>query len=118
MVGGIAVWAGASEVESIWKLHRKLLAEQANAQTQLPLKLNEYTTLIGVRVGLASLTNVYRVTKPRKEDVNLSVFDAGLRRGVCSDNNKLSMIKDGASYSFEYHWDTGDVANFEISSCP
>jgi hypothetical protein len=115
LAGIVAILAGAIKAESMWKLHQKLVTEQAKAQ--LPKPLNEYTTLIDVRVGLASLTNVYRVTKPKKE-IDLSAFETNLRRGVCA-SDKLPMIRSGASYGFEYHWaGTNDVASFEIASCP
>ena len=115
--GGIAIWAGASALYNTWEVHQKLLTEQTKAQTQLPLKLNEYTTLVGVRVGVASLTNVFSVTKP-KEEINLSALEANLRKNVCASERRAT-IRNGASYSFEYHWDTAsDIASFEIASCP
>lgn len=118
IVGGIVLAvAGWTAIYSKWKLHQTLLTEQIEVQRQLPKRLNENTTIVSTRVGIASLTRILRVTMPPEKKVDLSAFEKNLRKGVCADRRKN--IMDGISYDYEYR-DASDklIARYEIASCP
>jgi hypothetical protein len=111
--GAIGAWVGAGKVSGWWKVHQQLLSDQAELQKQIPKRINADMTLVGVSVGITSLT--YTVTL--KEKIDMAGFAAAARKSACE--NKKQQIKAGAEYDFEF-LDRSNrlIRRFEVSSCP
>ena len=97
----------------IWQLHQRLLAQQTAIERKVPQWLNRTTVLVGARVGITSLTRVYRVVEDIKSPVS---FERELRRWVCA--NEQANVRDGATYKFEYR-DLSDkfITEFAVGFC-
>jgi hypothetical protein len=118
-VGGIALFGGI-ELFRAWRLHQMLLIAQSEIQKQLPKKIDDDTTLVGVRVGYTDWTYVYDVTA-RKSAIDapaLQRLESQIRRGVCA-SDMSARLRDGVSYNYEYRDTTGVmITKFQITSCP
>ncbi len=116
-IGGVIALVGGIQIYDKWQLHQKLLAEQVEVQQQIPKQLNYRTTHVGVLVGFTSLTNLYKVAAPKSE-IDLVALEARLRNNSCTGHKK-AMIREGATYNYEYRDTSGDlIGRFEIASCP
>jgi hypothetical protein len=84
-------------------------------QKNLPMRLNDNTTWVGVRVGFTTLTYIVNVTTP---NIDPLVLEAGARKILCASDAR-DRIRDGASYNYEYRdRSSATIAEFEIASCP
>jgi hypothetical protein len=110
---GAAIWAGIS-ASNKWSNYQIAAAEQSRLESQLPLKVNDALTLIGISNGLASVTRVFQlVTRPP----NLSKFETGVRNNVCAA--KKANIEKGISYINEYRIGANEIVDrIEVASCP
>jgi hypothetical protein len=113
---GVAALLGTKEFYRMWQLHQTLLEKQAEMQTNLPIRLNDSMTWVGVRAGLTTLTYVVNVTTPNIDPLAL---EAAARDILCASNDAKHKISEGASYSYEYRdRSSATIAQFEIASCP
>jgi hypothetical protein len=114
LVGVLATWAAGAKIYDTWQLHEELLAEKA--KYQIPRSVDPDTILVGVRVGITSLTATYNSTIP-KDRGNVPASEAATQRNVCA--TKAARVKKGASYNFEFFDPTGALlAQFAVTSCP
>jgi hypothetical protein len=114
LIGGIA----ATVFYQKWNLHETLLAKQVEIKEQLSRKTKGYATLIDVRVGFTTWTNVYKLTIPVK-NIYFPAVETEDRNKVCR-SDLASLIDDGISVISEYLDDVSNilVGQFEITSCP
>jgi hypothetical protein len=114
LFGVLLAWSGATELYSRydkWQLHQTLLAEQAEAQMR-PLD-NASMILLDARVQDYDLTYLYSVSR------NNPAWEKDIRRYVCADEKRKIMIRDGASYTYEFRGPSrAIVGRFKIASCP
>lgn len=97
-----------------WQLQQRLVEEAAALRSNLPMNVGPSTVLIGARVGILSLTSIYRVVL-RSSNVDLVTFEQRLRAGACSEHR--SNIDSGATYRYQYETEDRNLS-FEFSSCP
>jgi hypothetical protein len=122
LVLGVAglTWVGffvSAELPRRQQLHQTLLSAQAEIQKKLPMKVDDYTTLVDVLVGDTDGTYSYRIAM-RKSDIDMSALEREVRSGICGSDMK-ARIKDGVSYRYEYLDATAAlVGRFEIAACP
>ena len=115
VVGTATLLLGVPWLYGAWQLHERLLTDQAQEQKRLPMKLSNTTTWVGVTVGFTSWTYILNVTLA---DIELSVLEKQARRDICA-GPKQTLVKDGASYSYEYRGRSGTaIGRFTIASCP
>lgn len=99
-----------------WRLHQTLAARQVEELMRLPLRLSANTTLVDIRIGLTSLTYVYKI-EVSGNSVDATTAGRSIRAVACGSDLRTT-IRDGASYIYEYHDPSNAVVKFEISSCP
>jgi hypothetical protein len=116
VVGAVGVFVG-KELLRTRQLHQMLLTAQSEVQKKLPMKVNDYMTLVGVNVGYTEWTYLYRVSL-RQSDIKMPALEREVRKSVCVSNMK-AMLKDGVSYGYEYRDTTGTLlGRLEITACP
>src|SRR5260370_28676079 len=111
---GVAAMLGMKELQTR-QLHQALLEKQVEMQKNLPKRLNDNTTWVGVRVGLTTLTYIVNVTTP---NIDRLALEAGAREILCASDAR-DKISEGALYNYEYRdKSSATIAQFEIASCP
>ena len=122
LIFGIAAlllaFIGAAELYPRWQLHEALVTAAVGVRQRLPLTMDAYSTLVGVRVGFTEWTYVYRTSAlvprayftGRDEKARTEVCASGLRR----------WLRNGTSYRYEYRdpWSRRLLHKFEVASCP
>jgi hypothetical protein len=109
----VAIYAGIF-VSAQWNKYQIAAAEQSELVVRLPLRINDYVSLVGAYNGLASLTRVFQLAM-RPDD--LPRFEASVRRNVCAA--KKTNIAKGISYISEYRIGSGEIVDrIDVSSCP
>jgi hypothetical protein len=116
IVVGVAALLGTKEFYRTWQLHQTLLEKQAEMQTNLPMRLNDNMTWVGVRAGLTTLTYIVNVTT---RNIDPLALEAAAREILCASSDAKHKISEGASYNYEYRdRSSATIAQFEIASCP
>jgi len=107
------IWAGVT-INDKWNLHQSVLFEAARIKRGLPVQVNDAVTMIDVQPGITSLTSVFQLARPPKDQ---SYFTAAVRRNICAA--EMRNIAKGISYISEYRLRTGETAlKVEVASCP
>jgi hypothetical protein len=105
---------GSGTIQKKWQLQSTVWSEKARLEAKLPFRVNNYLTLIDVRVGLLSLTRTYRLPMMPRD---MASFERSVRRDICA--TEAPHVKDGISYTSEYQGPSGDpIARIEVDSCP
>jgi len=109
----LLIWAGVT-INDRWTLHQSVLSEAARIKRSLPVQVNDTVTMIDVQPGITSLTRVFQLTRPPKDQ---SYFTAAVRRNICAA--EMRNIAKGISYINEYRLGYGDFnLKVDVSSCP
>jgi hypothetical protein len=122
-LGGVALAVvGAVELSRTWSLHEKLLTAQTEALKKLPIKYRGGNiTLVDMQVGYLGITYVNTVADEGRAqfDSQLTVLKSDVRKGICASEDMKAMLNSGASYSYEYRDQIGNVIfGFAVDSCP
>jgi hypothetical protein len=94
-------------------LHRT----EADMKSNLPLRVDQNTTLVDVKYDKTHSTYWYVIDKPDQFDAQETARQ--VQSGVCTNaDNSSTMKKEG--FSYEYHYRTKDglaLADFKINAC-
>jgi hypothetical protein len=116
VIGAITL-IGMKEFYGAWQLHQTLVLQRIERMKQVPWRIDASTTLIDIRVGFKSWTEVYETRVP-KNRIDIPAFEREIRSSLCSSNVR-TMISDGVSYNYEYRDPSkAPITRIEISSCP
>ena len=95
----------------------KLRRTEADMKSNLPLRVDQNTTLVDVKYGKTHSTYWYVVDKADQFDPQETA--RRVQSGVCANaDNSSTMKKEG--FSYEYHYRTNDglpLTDFKITSC-
>ena len=95
----------------------KLRRTEADMKSNLPLRLDQNTTLVDVKYGRTHSTYWYVVDKADQFDPQETA--RRVQSAVCANaDNSSTMNKEG--FSYEYHYRTKDglaLTDFKITSC-
>ena len=95
----------------------KLRRTEADMKSNLPLRVDQNTTLVDVKYGRTHSTYWYVVDKA--DQFGPQETARRVQSGVCANaDNSSTMKKEG--FSYEYHYRTKDglaLTDFQITSC-
>jgi hypothetical protein len=90
---------------------------EADMKSNLPLRVDQNTTLVDVKYDRTHSTYWYVIDKPDEFDAQETA--RRVQVGVCTNaENSSTMKKEG--FSYEYHYKTKDglaLADFKINAC-
>ena len=104
------------EIYSKWTAEG-LRRTEADMKSNLPLRLDQNTTLVDVKYDKAHSAYWYVIDKPDQFDPQETARQ--VQMGVCTNaDNSRTMKKEG--FSYEYHYRTKDglaLTDFKITAC-
>ena len=90
---------------------------EADMKSNLPLRVDQNTTLVDVKYDRTHSTFWYVIDKPHQFDPQETARQ--VQNGVCNnDENSSTMKKEG--FTYEYHYRTKDglaLTDFKVTTC-
>jgi hypothetical protein len=113
-LAALLAFAAAVGLYQGWPLHQQLLEKQAANMKFLPMRVDGTMTLTDIRVGFHTWTQIYETTAA----VNARSLERGIREHLCSTADSRAMIRDGASFAYEYRTPSKSlIARIEVTAC-
>ena len=94
----------------------KLRRTEADMKSNLPLRVDQNTTLVDVKYGRTHRTYWYVIDKADQFDPQETARQVQIR--VCNNADTSTMKKEG--FSYEYHYRTKDglaLTDFKVTTC-
>ena len=120
LVGSVAVAYKVYSDQAGRRLDEGLKKLEADAKSKLPIKVDEFTTLVDLTYGPRK--NVYRYVMEVKDGdrVDRQKLRRSAQDQVCGDADASRAIKE-KGFSYEYHYmdkARATLAAFTIANCP
>ncbi len=122
LVAGIAgyfAFAG-KKPDAAAQLDEKLQFGMEELKARLPQKMDTITSLIDAKAENGTLSYIYEINDESTR-IDFGVIGEKLASVICTDEKMTSLVKDGATYAYEYY-NTAQpkklLGEVRISSCP
>lgn len=108
---------GQSERPTPEQLSANLQAEARSLQSQLPVRVDEVTEIVGVEVEGTQVIYTVQASAPFPEGFQASE-ESQLAGRFCGNPQSAQIIRQGGSARYDYTDSTGSRFSVPVTSCP